>query len=62
MEYIENILYFPYILTSPLKLKVEDSRTLSLKLEAEFKCSRSRWLDQNGVGEKGWKWRPENED
>jgi len=53
MEYMENILYFSYILTFHLKLKVEDSGTLSLKLEAGFKCSRSRWLDQNGAGEKG---------
>jgi hypothetical protein len=55
MEYTENILYFPYILISPLKLKVEDSGILNLKLEAKFKCSRSRWFDQNGAGEKGLK-------
>jgi len=51
MKYMENILYFPYVLTSLLKLKVEDSGTLSLKLEVGFKCSQ--WLDQNSTCEKG---------
>jgi hypothetical protein len=60
MKYTENILYFPYVLTSLLKLKVEDSGTLSLKLEVGFKCSQ--WLDQNSTCEKGWKWRLENGD
>ena len=33
MEYTKKYNIFPYILTSPLKLKVEYSRTFSLKSE-----------------------------
>jgi hypothetical protein len=62
MEYTENIIYFPYILTSSLKLKVEDSGSLRLKIGNRFKCNWSWWFDQNGAGEKDWKWRSENGD
>jgi hypothetical protein len=42
---MENIIYFSYILTFPLKLKVKDFGRLSLKIENRFKILNAVEVD-----------------